>query len=198
MIDRLVVATVGIRSFAWCDTDGVSDRPEQPDTDTLRVDFIPSAWWRNTRGLGTILVLVALLYGWRWMRADEVARNYSDIWGLDPVQLPYGYWFGLDTWLILAGMARLLVLRLRRDPHLRIGADHIETTFSQSFTRRIDRNRVTEVRFDPARGTIRFEIPDGLVLTVDTGLLDFTSVAEDGDSFAELCAQILDVPLVRV
>lgn len=105
---------------------------------------------------------------------------------------------GFDTWIIVAGFARLLVLRLRRRVHLLVGEDHIQTSFTQSFTRRIDRDRVTEVRFDPRRNTIRFEIPDGLVLTVEASLLDFTSVAESIDSFAELCAETLDVPLVRL
>jgi hypothetical protein len=166
--------------------------------DTLSVAFVPSAWRRNTRGFGSVLVLVALLYAWRWMRADEIARSYSDFWGLDPPQLPYGYWFGLDTWLLLPGLARLLVLKLRRDPHLRIDEHDITTSFTQSYTRRVDRDRVTEVRFDPKRRTIRFEIPDGLVLTVGADLLDLSSVAEDADAFAELCARTLDVPLVRV
>lgn len=175
----------------------MNDGTERLTADTLHVPFVRSAWWRNERGLRTILVVVALLYGWRWIRADEVARSYSDFWGLDPPQLPYGYWFGLGTWVILAGLVRLLVLRFRRSPHLLIGEEHIQTSFTQSFTRRIDRNRVTEVRFDPRRNTIRFEIPDGLVLIVDASLLDLTS-AESIDSFAERCARTLDVPLVRV
>lgn len=132
------------------------------------------------------------------MNADEVARGYSDFWGLDPPELPYGYWLGLDTWLILSGLARLLVRRLRQDPHLRIGERDIETSFTQSFTRRVDRSRVTEVRFDSRRSTLRFELPDGLVLTVDAGPLDFSSVANDVDAFADLCARTLDVPLTRV
>lgn len=141
---------------------------------------------------------MALFYAWRWIRADEIERSYSDFWALDPPQLPQFYWIGLDTWLGLAILIRLLAMRLRRDPHLRIGEDEIRTTFTQSFTRRVDRSRVTEVRFDPKRGTIRFEVPDGLVLTVDANLLDLRSVGEDAASFADLCARTLDVPLVEV
>jgi hypothetical protein len=176
----------------------MSERTERPTSDTLSVAFVPSAWRRNLRGFGTIVFLIALVYAWRWMRADEVARSYSDFWGLDPPQLPYGYWFGLDTWLLLGGLARLLVWRLRRDPRLVIGEDRIETAFTQSFTRRVDRDRVTELRFDETRNTIRFEIPDGLVLTVDASLLELDQLGEDVASYAERCARTLDVPLVRV
>ncbi len=169
----------------------------QPAANVLRVAFVPSAWRRNLKA-GSLLAFVAFLYALRWMRADDVAQSYSDFWGLDPPRLPQFYWLGLDTWLGLATLIRLVALRLRRDPHLCIGEDEIRTTFTQSYTRRVDRSRVTEVRFDPKRGTIRFEVPDGLVLTVDAKLIDLRSVGESAASFADLCARTLDVPLVEV
>lgn len=153
----------------------MSEEGSQPAANTLSVGFVPSAWRRNLEA-GSLLALVALLRTWRWMRADEIARSYSDFWGLDPPQLPRFCWLGLDTWFGLAILIRSVALRLRRDPHLRIGEDEIRPAAGNDPIRDPRWPRPHRRR-QPAPSQVRWE---------------------NGASFAGLCARTRDVPLGEV
>jgi hypothetical protein len=112
-------------------------------------------------------------------------------------ELPPGYWFDYAWIAIPIGFVVLLIRWRQPDPQLVVGPVSISSSLVAGSTRRVDRGRVTEVRFD-RKGMIRFEVPDGLSLIVDGKDLEPAPGAETPEEVARMCAAALAVPLVRM
>ncbi len=128
----------------------------------VRYEMRRHPWGSFFKVIALPWLLVAMLYGFLYARADEVAESYSTFWHLDPVQLPYGYWF--PPALLMTVVFTLTVLAfsgvLHRRPYMQVGEDRVYATFVQTRGRWMPVEKVREIGVD-RRGRIRFIGPAG-------------------------------------
>lgn len=111
-------------------------------------------------------------------------------------EIPPDFWFRWTPILLFAHLVRLAWRRLIRSPRLTLQDGLIRTSFTESSTKQVVADRVTEVQIDERRSLIRFFIPDGLSLAVRAELLE--SGAADPIDVAHRFADALEVPVVQV
>ena len=146
---------------------------------------------RSRAPLASAPIVLAVIL---WWQADEVARRYSDFWGIDPPVLPDDYWWGV--WLLVfawvAIPAVLFIVRVRREPVLNIGTERIASSYSTSSVRAVDTRRVSEIRL--TNRELRFFVSDGLAPHVPLS----TFPDGTGVQVAQEIARRLDVPVFQV
>ena len=162
-------------------------------TDDRRLEFlfVRTAWRVGPMSwLVFFLVALAAEYGLKLIRANDVAAR----WGVD--ELPIDYWFSILPIVLVAHLGRMAWRRLIRSPKLTLDEDKIRASFSASPAQEVLTDRVTEIQVDEERSLVRFFVPDGLSLAVQTDLLE-TQGAGPID-LAHRFAHVLDVPVVPV